>query len=52
MLILKTQELFPAVNPVGKYLFFTRWTKENQHDIFCSTKIIEKLRLQIKNIKS
>jgi hypothetical protein len=39
------QERLPSVSPDGKYLFFTRWTKENHHDIFwVSTKAIDKLK--------
>ncbi len=45
-----TQERFPAVSPDGKYLFFTRWTEKNQHDIYwVNATVIEKLRE--KNIK-
>ncbi|MCL3781004.1 hypothetical protein EMN47_11475 [Prolixibacteraceae bacterium JC049] len=40
-----SQERLPAVSPDGKYLFFTRWTQENNHDVYwVSSKIIEKLR--------
>jgi hypothetical protein len=39
------QERFPSVSPDGKYLFCTRWTKENDQDIFwVSAKIIDRLR--------
>ncbi len=41
-----SQETFPAVSPDGKYLFFTRWTNnENDMDVYwVSTSIIEKLK--------
>lgn len=40
-----SQERFPSVSPDGKYLFFTRWTQENGHDIFwVSSNIIKELR--------
>lgn len=39
-----TQERFPAVSPDGKYLFFTRWTSEHNHDIFwVDSKIIDEI---------
>lgn len=40
------QETFPTVSPDGKYLFFTRWTnEENDMDIYwVSTKFIDRLR--------
>jgi hypothetical protein len=28
------QERSPSVSPEGKYLFFTRWTRENDQDIY------------------
>lgn len=44
-----TQETFPSISPDGKYLFFTRWTnEENDMDIYwVSTKFIERLRGKI-----
>ncbi len=41
-----SQETFPTVSPDGKYLFFTRWTnEENDMDIYwVSTKFIDRLR--------
>jgi len=43
------QERFPYVSPDGKYLFFTRWTKDNDQDVFwVSSDIISKLRLNAK----
>lgn len=43
-----TQEAFPFVSPDGKYLFFTRWTnEENDMDIYwVSTKFIDRLKEQ------
>jgi hypothetical protein len=39
------QEQFPAVSPDGKYLFFMRWTPDNDEDVFCvSSSIIDSLR--------
>jgi hypothetical protein len=39
------QERFPYVSPDGKYLFFTRWTQANSHDIFwVETDFIGKLK--------
>ena len=39
------QERFPAVSPDGKYLFFTRWTPDNDEDVFwVSARIIDRLR--------
>jgi len=45
-----TQETFPTVSPDGKYLFFTRWTNdENDMDIYwVSAKIIDRLREKYK----
>ncbi len=44
------QERFPAISPDGKYIFFTRWTEENGHDIFwVSAAIIRKLKLKYSN---
>lgn len=41
------QERFPTVSPDGKYLFFTRWTKENDQDIFwVKSDIIKKLKIE------
>ena len=41
------QERLPGVSPDGKYLFFTRWISENNHDVFwVSAKIINSLRKQ------
>jgi len=42
----ESQEAFPTVSPDGKYLFFTRWTnEENDMDIYwVSTKFIDRLR--------
>lgn len=38
-------ERFPAVSPDGKYLFFTRWTTDNDEDVFwVSAKIIDDLK--------
>lgn len=46
------QERFPTVSPDGKYLFFTRWTKNNHQDIFwVSAKIIDRLREKSKEKK-
>jgi L-ascorbate metabolism protein UlaG (beta-lactamase superfamily) len=28
------QERFPMVSPGGKYLFFTRWVRNNDHDVY------------------
>lgn len=43
----KAQERLPGVSPDGKYLFFTRWTREHNHDIYwVSAKIINRLREQ------
>lgn len=30
----QAQERFPYVSPDGKFLFFTRWTEENDQDVF------------------
>jgi hypothetical protein len=39
------QERFPSVSPDGKWLFFTRLVKENDHDVFwVSASIIDRLR--------
>ena len=39
------QERFPYVSPDGKYLFFTRWTEENDQDVYwVSSDIIDRLR--------
>jgi hypothetical protein len=39
------QERCPGLSPDGKYLFFTRWTRDHNHDIFwVSTKVIDKLK--------
>jgi Tol biopolymer transport system component len=47
----QAQERFPFVSPDGKYLFFTRWIKENSHDIFwVSSDIINELK-QIAELK-
>ncbi|MFA6484211.1 MAG: hypothetical protein WCW62_16660, partial [Bacteroidales bacterium] len=44
-----SQESFPTVSPDGKYLFFTRWTnEENDMDIYwVSTRFINKLREKV-----
>jgi len=41
-----TQETFPAISPDGKYLFFTRWTnEENDMDIYwVSSEFLDRLR--------
>jgi len=40
-----SQERFPSVSPDGKYLFFTRWTRENNQDVFwVDAEIINKLK--------
>jgi hypothetical protein len=45
-------ERFPTVSPDGKYLFFTRWTKENTYDVFwVSSKIIDELKKEVFNSK-
>lgn len=42
------QERFPMVSPDGKYLFFTRWTPEHNHDVlWVNAKIIEKIKDEI-----
>ena len=39
------QERFPSVSPDGKWLFFTRLIKKNDHDVFwVSARIIDRLR--------
>ncbi|MBN2484620.1 MAG: PD40 domain-containing protein [Bacteroidales bacterium] len=39
------QERFPSVTQDGKYLFFTRWTQNNNQDIFwVSSEVIERLK--------
>ena len=41
------QERLPGVTPDGKYLFFTRWTPDDNQDVFwVSAKIINRLREQ------
>ena len=41
-------ERFPTVSPDGKYLFFTRWTPDNDEDVFwVNADIIKKLRAKI-----
>ncbi len=41
------QERFPYVSPDGEYLFFTRWTRENDQDIFwVKSDIIKKPSLE------
>lgn len=49
----ETQESFPYVSPDGKYLFFTRWTnEENDMDVYwVSTKFIDRLREQYTIVK-
>ncbi len=43
------QERFPYVSPDGKYLFFTRWTRENDQDVFwINSDIIDRLRQESK----
>ena len=38
------QERFPGLSPDGKYLFFTRWTAECDHDVYwVSAAVIEEL---------
>ena len=40
-----TMERLPYVSPDGMYLFFTRWTEENDQDVFwVSAKIIDRLK--------
>lgn len=41
----RTQERFPGISPDGMYLFFTRWTKEHDQDVFwVSTGVIEEIK--------
>ena len=42
------QERFPSVTQEGKYLFFTRYTTDNHHDIFwVDAKIIDELKTKV-----
>ena len=42
------QERFPTVSPDGLYLFFTRWVKSGNEDIFwVSAKIIDDLKKEL-----
>ncbi len=46
------QERLPWVSNDGKYLFFTRWTREHNHDVYwVSAKIINRLREQENMLK-
>lgn len=41
----RAQERLPGISPDGKYLFFTRWTPDQDQDIFwVSAEIIDRLR--------
>ena len=41
----RTQERLPYISPDGKYLFFTRWTRDHDQDVFwVNTSVIDKLK--------
>lgn len=45
----RAQERFPSVSPDGKFLFFTRWTKDNNQDVYwVKADIISILKLKAK----
>lgn len=45
-----SQERLPSVSPDGKYLFFTRWTRDNGQDVFwVSADIIHDFRSKLRD---